>query len=511
MELEIENAAPALPAEQATPEPLMFEEVERSVMEKTLSAARHTSRPLTSAANRTQRFFKRFSPCRTDVLAAHHVYEGEPVIKVGSTLVPKVESKEDLVLDALFEMHGLDRRNHIPTISINHDRGDRDREEFFEPTKEQIDRWLIRYTTIENGKRVFKSTEIPRFQKKRDKRALSKKNAPEGAEHVTGGNSEKASITAGIREGEKFLDAPGRPEIGEYEGIDAEVSEGVYQDSPEELASGAHQDSSEPKLASSLYHYIQREANPENPITTEKEFGVPATEEFKDYLVEKTEKEIRPRVELERIQSLMDLWDLQVLYRASEKNEEPFNTEAELRKAMTLKKDKYYPPEIARSHVIETTTRSFMTKQPKRPKGPQPEVINIIEHSAQTSWDLWRRAINNTFKEINGGVDGMYILLRRDRQLIRAYLLNPLDEAFEALTYSDGGYIVGSGYIRFLIRRLAEKLGLSASAFRDGGRNIRFLTFNGDSVLVHDYSEFLDDERPLKRGQLKFNSTNSIA
>lgn len=468
-----------------------YESVERTILERNLSANRRISKPLMSAVNRKGRFFERFSPCRDDIpaLNAPHKYKDLPVVEVGKTLVPKSEIKEDPWLDFLFEENRLSRSEHVPTVAISHDFGDRDRDEFFEPTNEQIDHWRKRWTTIdENGKRLFKPMEAPRFQKKQHARGFKgvPDAAPQDTQHLS--NRRDTALPDTRFERIEFIDHHG-------------------------LSSSERDQQIEPDYAdSSLYDYIQRDASTEHPITTERNlnvgFGpgvgvVPATDGLLSHLVDKTEKEIRPRVELDRIQALMDLWDLRVLARTFQK-EGSFDTEAELRKAMGKKH--YYPPEIARSRVIRTTARTLMTKKP-RPESerPQPgEDIDITEISAPDWGARWRHAINKTFKKLYSGADGLYILLKQDRQPIRAYLLTALDETFD----KDSGLVIDSMHLKFLINKLSIKLGLPKSAFHESQAYIKVLTFDGDSCLIHDYLEFFDNERPLKRNQLKLTLLN---
>jgi hypothetical protein len=356
--------------------------------------------------------------------------------------------------------------------------------ELYEPTANELAAWRKKYTHIKNGNRVFKPTSKPAFQKKWHSRGFHK-IVPAGTEHLSG----RRDTT---------------PNEANYERDESIDRHGLARREREEepTADYTHSD---------FYNFIQRAASAEAPITTDPKLNIGfgpgvgvthATRGLLAHIIKKSRNEIRQKRRLERIRALSDLFDWRIISRAFPRQGD-FDTEAELLKIM--EKD-YRGREIARSKVIETTTRTTTTKKPKPLNRPPHEVIDIIEQPVQTPFDLWRRAINNTFKELYSGVDGMYILLQRHRQPVRAYLLAPLDEAFEALTYSDRGYIIDSGHLKFLINKLAKKLGLAASVFRAGRSNIKFLTFDGDKALVHDYAEFLDDEKPLKRGQLRLTS-----
>jgi uncharacterized protein YnzC (UPF0291/DUF896 family) len=110
----------------------------------------------------------RLSDVWEDVPPARHRYDGEPV---------RFDAK-DPWLDHLFSVNGKSRSECIPanayTINVNK-RGnlDRLRDEFFEPTKEEVSRWLKKYSEVlEDGSRVFKEPPIPRFQQRQFSRSF---------------------------------------------------------------------------------------------------------------------------------------------------------------------------------------------------------------------------------------------------------------------------------------------------------------------------------------------------
>ena len=383
--------------------------------------------------------------------------------------------------------------------------------EVFEPTPKQLAMWLKKYTKEENGERRFKKQPRPEFRRMRPKYEF-----PNNAE-------DEISLSSAVRGPETTHDDHGIKETFEFEDISESVDNSVGTGDFDGEGTGKQTQGG--VSISPVYEWVQPEKSDE-------------AESFEE-AIKKTEF-IRAQIELERILCLMDLFDLRLLHDTRTVTENAnntakleilkgrdtdvsdlgrpgpkrgaalvfknewdrrtggeFNTEAELRKAMG---EDYRRPEIHCLHVLDSSLRRTVTKLTKKQKAakakkrqdimrlvggrPKPAgTIDIIEDpntlkGPETEFELWRQAIEVTFKRSAKYIDGLYMLVQRKRQPTRAYLLI---EAKDFPAPDDRVYIDEEQF-RYAKTQLAKRLKMDARLLRG---QCQVLTFVTDADRLH--------------------------
>ena len=337
----------------------------------------------------------------SEIPDARQSFAGEPTLPIGKPFIRITYQTTDE--DGHLYDHAVSLGSkHLPSLQISyqHKEGDPDRDEFFEPTQEQIKEWTEKYTEeVENeaGRRRFKKFGRPKFQPYQHHPTLSKS-----------GQDGEVPIPSRI-ETENFEDHERRI-AEEFEGIDSEIYEGVYtgSDPIEDFQDAITEWEDEAEIFQTntkVYNYFKHLSDNDlvsllKPLPPPKQLRQPkwsnSAKAATGWLPNKTQKD-----ECERI----------------------------LKGAMG---EDFYPPEIARSRVIntnkETTTKTYK---------PKSYVVNISMHPSSNETALWERGIRASWNADDSSEtydDGVYMLVERRNQPPRVYFIT---YGSDPITYGD--------------------------------------------------------------------------